>query len=300
MLQRLPYPVVVAVFCLMWSSAFAVGKAGLEAAPPLLLLTMRLLGAGVFLLGLAAAIGHLRLPTRRETLWLLGIGLANNALYLGFSYMGMRTVPAGLTSIIIGSVPVVTALVAALTMGEPMTRRKALGLVLGLGGLGLVVRGRLDLGAVDGGGLAFTFGALAMLTLGTVAFKRVRLDVGLVMATALQALLSGVVLLPVAVAVEDPAAIQVGPALVWPLAWLIVGSSGLAHLSWFAMLRQSTASAATAWHFLLPPLGLAFAWLLLGERPVLVDLLGAGPIVLGVWLVTRAAPPRPVAVEDSR
>lgn len=286
-LGRLPLPVLIAVFCLMWSSAFAVGKVGLGVAPPLLLLTMRFLGAGVLLVGLAWSTGALRGMTPRDLGWLAVLGVTNHSLYLGLSYMGMRTVSAGLTAIIISAVPVATALAAAVLLGERMTPRKAAGLALGLAGVAVVVRGKLDAGQADAIGLVLCFGALAMLTAGTLAFKQVRLGVGLLAATGVQILIGGLVLAPVALAVEDIGAIRPGFDLAWSLAWMIVGSSGAAYLAWFAILGRASASAATAWHFVMPPLGIGFAWLLLGEPVDPADLLGVLPVALGVALVTR-------------
>jgi drug/metabolite transporter (DMT)-like permease len=47
------------------------------------------------------------------------------------------------------------------------------------------------------------------------------------------------------------------------------------------------ATAASAYHFLMPPLGMLFAWMVLGEHVELKDLLGIVPVALGIYLVTR-------------
>ena len=59
--------------------------------------------------------------------------------------------------------------------------------------------------------------------------------------------------------------------------------------------HQDGASAASAYHFFMPPLGVMFGWLLLGERVNLLDLAGIVPVALGIYLVTRSnvAPPSP-------
>jgi drug/metabolite transporter (DMT)-like permease len=58
------------------------------------------------------------------------------------------------------------------------------------------------------------------------------------------------------------------------------------------MLRVAGASTASAYHFLMPPLGLFFGWLLLGEHVEPYDLLGVLPVALGIWLVTHATTPQ--------
>jgi drug/metabolite transporter (DMT)-like permease len=56
-------------------------------------------------------------------------------------------------------------------------------------------------------------------------------------------------------------------------------------------LTVAGASTASAYHFLMPPLGLMFGWLLLGERAEPLDLVGVLPVALGIWLVTQGAAP---------
>jgi drug/metabolite transporter (DMT)-like permease len=61
------------------------------------------------------------------------------------------------------------------------------------------------------------------------------------------------------------------------------------YLLWFYLLRTCGATGASAYHFLMPPLGVMFGWLLLGERLEPIDLLGVLPVALGIYLVTRTA-----------
>src|SRR5712691_6290354 len=84
-------PLLIAAFCLLWSAAFAVSKIALIDCPPLLLLTFRFLIAGVITLAGAAMCRREWRLGWRDLLVLAGIGIANNALYLGFSYSGMHT-----------------------------------------------------------------------------------------------------------------------------------------------------------------------------------------------------------------
>ena len=62
---------------------------------------------------------------------------------------------------------------------------------------------------------------------------------------------------------------------------LAIGGYGL----WYYLLTRSSATAASSLHFLMPPLGLFFGWLLLGESVPPLDFLGIAPIALGIWLV---------------
>jgi drug/metabolite transporter (DMT)-like permease len=73
----------------------------------------------------------------------------------------------------------------------------------------------------------------------------------------------------------------------------VLGGSILAYLLWFHLLKVCGATAASAYHFLMPPLGMAFAWFVLGEHVQLRDLIGIIPVALGIYLVTRPAAPVP-------
>src|ERR1700750_1590302 len=99
---EIPPLVRVAAFSRLWSSAFSPAKLALADCPPLLLHTARFLIAGLVMLGAAAITGtNLRNLTRRDLLALAGLGIANNALYLGFNYLGMRSISSGLSALIV-------------------------------------------------------------------------------------------------------------------------------------------------------------------------------------------------------
>jgi drug/metabolite transporter (DMT)-like permease len=51
-------------------------------------------------------------------------------------------------------------------------------------------------------------------------------------------------------------------------------------------LKVCGATAASAYHFLMPPLGMLFAWMVLGEHVAVCDLAGIVPVALGIYLVT--------------
>jgi drug/metabolite transporter (DMT)-like permease len=56
---------------------------------------------------------------------------------------------------------------------------------------------------------------------------------------------------------------------------------------WFRLVTVYGATAASAYHFLMPPLGMLFGCILLGEHVHAPDLLGVVPVAAGTWLVTR-------------
>ena len=284
-----PLPLYIGLFCLLWSFAFVAGKIGVTDCPPLILLAARFSLAGILILGVSAL---------RRDAWSLSwhdagtfavLGIANNALYLGLGYTGLQSVSAGLGGLIVSANPVFTAALAALLLGEGMTWRKATGLLLGVIGVTFIVWHRLSVGTDSPHGILFTLASLASIVAGTILFKLLAPKGSLWIGNGIQNLAAGIVLLPIAASFADVHAIQFTPGLAGAFAFLVLGGSVLAYLLWFHLLKVCGATAASAYHFLMPPLGMLFAFLVLGEHVEACDLLGIIPVALGIYLVTRPA-----------
>ena len=290
---RLPFWLLVATFCLLWASAFSVAKLAIADCPPLLLLTARFLLAGLLMLGAAAAYGLPLRPGRRALVLFAALGVANQAVYLGLGYIGMRSISSGLAALIISANPVLAAVGAALFLGERMSWPKVVGLIAGVGGVAFVVQNRLAGEADHLVGIVFAIGALISLVAGTILFKRFAPTGepwgGLWVGNAVQSLAAGLATLPFALSFERLGDIVPTWSLFAALAYLVLIVSVFAYLLWFHMLSVSGATAASSYHFLMPPLGLLFGWLLLGEPVAGADLIGILPVAFGIYLVTRPA-----------
>src|ERR1051326_243937 len=121
----IPLPALVAAFCLIWSSAFAISKVALLDCPPLLLVMARCLFAGSIMLGAARIIDPKLKLARRDLAIYATLGVANYALYLGLGYVGITLgVSAGLWALISSANPILTAVLAAMLLDEPLSSRK--------------------------------------------------------------------------------------------------------------------------------------------------------------------------------
>ncbi len=287
---RLPLPILIAAFCLLWASAFSVAKLAVGDCPPLLVLTARFLLAGVVMLGAGALFGVPFNLSRRDVVVFSVLGIANQAAYLGLSYVGIRSISSGLAALVISANPVLTAVLAAVFLDDRMSWRKALGLALGVGGVAFVVEGRLAGGLEDPFGIAFTVAALVSLVGGTILFKKLAPTGGLWVGNGVQSLAAGLATLPFAFAFESARDIVPSWRLMAALVYLALFVSIFAYLLWFHLLKVSGATAASSYHFLMPPLGMLFGWLLLGEHVARADLLGIVPVAIGIYLVTRPSP----------
>ncbi|WP_129246693.1 DMT family transporter [Achromobacter veterisilvae] len=277
----------IAAFCFLWSSAFAAAKIAVRDCPPLTLLTIRFLIAGALMLGLAAASGRWKLPAGRDLAALALLGVLNNTLYLGLSWSGMTTVSSAFTAVLISTNPLLIGVLAGPVLGERLGWRKLAGLCLGLAGVALVLRSRLSGMQEDLHGTLLVTGGLVALVAGTLLYKRLKPASGLWTSTGIQSLAGAAALLPFALATESIGDARMTASLFWSMAYMIVAVSMGGYYLWFMILGRASATSASALHFLMPPLGLLFGWLVLAEPVSWLDLLGIVPIAFGIWLATR-------------
>src|SRR5580658_7060795 len=196
-------PLYIALFCLLWSFAFVAGKIGVTYCPPLILLAARFLLAGILILAISAFRSEAWQMTWRDAAIFAILGVANNALYLGLGYTGLKTVSAGLGGLIVSANPVFTAMFAALLLGETLTWRKVAGLLLGIIGVGLIVWHRVSIGTDSPHGVLFTLASLASIVAGTILFKLLAPKGSLWIGNGIQNLTGGLVLVPFALAFSN-------------------------------------------------------------------------------------------------
>ncbi|MGO9135880.1 MAG: DMT family transporter [Methylovirgula sp.] len=296
-------PIYIGAFCLIWSFAFTAGKVAVTDCPPLILLAGRFLVAGVLIFAFAAVRREKGAMSRRDIGVFTLLGVVNYALYLSLGYIGLQTVSAGLGGLITSANPILTAIFAATLLGETLNWRKIAGLVLGVAGVAFIVAHRLSIGSDGMRGILFSLASLVSLVAGTILFRLFAPKSDLWMGNGIQNIAAGLVLAPIALTASNVGDIVPSTRLFLAFAFLVLGGSILGFLLWFRLLVLCGATVASSFHFLMPPLGILFAWLVLGEHIVALDLLGILPVALGIYLVTRpgaeAAEPTPL-VESVR
>src|SRR4029453_7784895 len=157
--------------CVILAFPLGAGKIGVTDCPPLILLTARFLLAGLLIFGISALRAESFGLSLRDVAVFALLGVANNALYLGLGYTGLKTVSAGLGGLIVSANPVFTAVLAAAFLDEALTWRKVTGLLLGIAGVGFIVWHRMSVGSDDWHGILFTLASLASMVAGTILFK---------------------------------------------------------------------------------------------------------------------------------
>src|SRR5256885_1994652 len=233
-----PLPLYIALFCLLCIFAFVAGKIGVPDCPPLILLPARFSLAGVLILGITALRGEAWSSlTWRDAAIFAILGVANNALYLGFGYTGLQTVSSGLGGLIVSANPVFTAVLAAAFLGEALTWRKVMGLLLGIVGVGFIVWHRMAVGTDSLHGILFTLASLASIVAGTILFKLLAPKGSLWIGNGIQNLAGGIVLTPIAFTLADASEIVPSLRLALAFGFLVFGGSILAYFIWFHLLK---------------------------------------------------------------
>jgi drug/metabolite transporter (DMT)-like permease len=278
-----------AVFVLIWSTGFIVAKFGLPYAPPLTFLLLRFIGVlailGPLVLVMRAPwpkgkVGHIALA-----------GVLVQAGYLGGVWCAIKIgMPAGLSALIVGMQPILTAFAAPL-IGEKVQGRQWLGLAFGIAGVALVVANKISLIGLTWHSIALCLLALVSITVGTLYQKRHCPQFDLRVGTLIQFAASFAVVLPFAIAFEHltPAlqTVQWTPRFIGALLWSIMALSIGAIFLLFALIRKSAATSVTSLLYLTPPTTAVMAWLMFGEAFSLTGAAGMLLAVIGVYFVVK-------------
>jgi drug/metabolite transporter (DMT)-like permease len=278
-----------AVFVLIWSTGFIVAKFGLPYAPPLTFLLLRFVGV---LLVLGPLVLLMRSPWPSGKVGHIALaGVLVQAGYLGGVWCAIKIgMPAGLSALIVGMQPILTAFAAPL-IGEKVRGRQWLGLAFGIGGVGLVVANKISLIGLTWHSIALCLLALVSITVGTLYQKRHCPQFDLRTGTLIQFAASFAVVLPLAVAFEHltPAlqTVQWTPRFVGALLWSILALSIGAIFLLFALIRKSAATSVTSLLYLTPPTTALMAWLMFGEAFSLTGVAGMLLAVIGVYFVVK-------------
>jgi len=277
------------VFVLIWSTGFIVAKFGLPYAQPLTFLLLRFVGVLCVLLPLVALMKAPWPVGRMRHIALAGVLV--QAGYLAGVWCAIKLgMPAGLSALIVGMQPILTAFAAPL-VGETVRGRQWVGLVFGLCGVGLVVANKITVTGLSWQSIALCLFALISITTGTLYQKRYCASFDLRTGTVIQFGASIAVLLPFAIIFENlsPAleTVQWTPQFVGALLWSILALSIGAIFLLFALIRKSAATQVTSLLYLTPPTTAVMAWVMFGEAFSLVGMAGMVLAVIGVALVVR-------------
>jgi drug/metabolite transporter (DMT)-like permease len=274
---------------LIWSTGFIVARYGMPNSPPFTFLLWRYVFS-ILCFVLWVKWARVPWPQGRAQWWHLGVtGVLMHAGYLGGVWAAVKVgMGAGLTALIVGLQPVITAIWLS-ARGGYVTRRQWQGLALGFVGLAMVVSRKLEGGIeVTPWSLTMITMALVSITTGTLYQKRFVQPCDVRSANAVQLMAAYVVTLPLALMETEPALwnAEMTWAMVWAVLVLTLGGSSL----FYILIQRGAAASVTSLLYLVPPTTAVMAWVLFNEPITLVTLAGIVVTAAGVSLVVR--PPK--------
>jgi drug/metabolite transporter (DMT)-like permease len=225
-------------------------------------------------------------PNRSQMIHIAIAGALLQAGYVGGVWAAVKEgMSAGLTALIVGLQPILTAWFAA-WIAEKVTPRQWLGLVLGLLGVGLVVWAKLSLTGMSHLSLIFIVIALISITMGTLYQKKYCAQFDLRTGSVIQFAASAIICLPLMFLFETREIIW-APELILSLIWAVLALSIGAISLLFVMIRNGEATRVTSLMYLTPPTTAIMAWLLFNEPITWTIILGIAITMSAVILVNR-------------
>ncbi len=280
--------------CVLWAVSFVATKVALTAAPPLSVVTLRLLiSAACFVPWLLPRGGRSSLPGRRGFLRLVGLSLLGTGLHYGLQTIGLQYTTASNASLYAVTAPITILLLSALLLGERVTGRKALGVGLAVAGVLLVMGPEtllsLDLGGHVKGDLLVLV-SIVMWGLFTVFGKPITDEIGALQVTAWVTVIGALWMVPVGWLEARSTDFHLAGLTLeaWgAIGFLGVGCSFLATLLYFVALQRTESQKVGVYLYTIPPMTAVVAVLYLGEVLTVGLVVGAVLVMAGVALTER-------------
>lgn len=272
----------------LWGLNFLAIHASLEHFPPLFLVALRF---AVIAVPTILLVPRPQVPTR----WLVGYGLGFGTLQFTGLYLGMAAgFPAGLASLVLQASAPFTVVLGVLLLRESLTPRRALGVSVAV--IGLVVVGASR--AETTSWIPFLLVVLGALgwALGNLS-SRLAAPPNPLHLTLWMSVVPPLPMLAVSLLVEGPEQIwqslaTSGSASALPawvgLAYTVVLGTIVGSGIWVWLMARHPAGVVAPFSMLVPVVGIAAAWWVLGERPAPLELAGGVLVVGGVLWATWA------------
>ena len=277
------------IACLLWSTAYAGIKLGLQYDTPLHFAGVRFIISGLMLLPFTVKPAAYLRMIRENYKVVLSVMVLQTLMNYSLFYLGLNLVPGALGAVIVGSQPLVTAVVAAMMHDEErLTRSKIITIIFGISGVILISAGRqaFRLGtALEFLGVILILGANIATAVSNVVVSLKSRGMNPVVLSSFSLGVGGLILYLVSIPVEGTVRVY-RPFIYWAdLAWLSF-MSAFAFSLWFKLLQRPgvKVSELNLWKFIIPVVGAILSWLLVpGEHPEMLTI--AGMIVITLSLI---------------
>ena len=280
--------IALATVYVIWGSTYLAIAIAVQTLPPLFSAGLRFCLAGLVLLGFIAVRRGLRV-TRDQLLAAATVGLLLIFGGNGFVVLAERTVPSGLTALIVASVPLWIVILRRIA-GDRIHLSTFIGVAVGFAGVAYLVVPRGASGA-DLGGILILLVATLSWALGTFLSPRLRMPQNGLLSTGIQQLTGGLVLLVAGTAMGELAHLEParwsGSSLL-AMAYLVVFGSLVAFTAYSWLLQNAPVSLVSTYAYVNPVVAVFLGALILAE-PVTPSILGGAAIIVAAvaFIVSR-------------
>lgn len=284
-----PRPMVVqfalALTMVIWGVSFVASKIVLSALTPLTYMGVRLLLASIVFAIVMAIRGRPRFSRRRHAFIAL-TALAEPISYFLFESYGLYRTSATTASLIIATIPLTVMVFARIFLGEAISARGLLAVILSIVGIVLLV-------GIQGGtrddviGVLLVFGAVLSASIYITLARYIGRSTDSTNLTIFQTWWGALVFVSLWLIQPAPArAVALSPVGWSALAFLVLGATLGAYLLYNWALRHETANRAAIYINGIPVVTAITAWAALGERLTPIQILGAALVVGSVRFAT--------------
>jgi drug/metabolite transporter (DMT)-like permease len=282
---------------LIWGSSFLWIKIAIREVDAFTLVGWRLLFGT---LGMVAVIALRRPPFPRDrSIWLALalLGIINTALPFVLISWGQKTIDSAVASILNSTVPLFTMVIAHFALhDEPITARKAVGLLIGFGGVLALMARDLEAGSLGVGilGQAAVLLAAASYASASVFARRTMREVSPLVQAFVPMAVADAIVWTAATQVGDPGRLPALPLTWVALLWLGLLGSCVAYLLFYNLLHSVGATRTTMVTYVFPVVGVTLGVVFLDELADWRLLAGAALVVASLAVVNWK--PRAAAV----
>lgn len=278
---------------IIWGLSFVAASSILTTIAPLILATIRfIIAAAIYFPVIVWENRKGNRPTMTDLKELALLGLLSMSIYFWLQYTGVQYAGAGISAVLAtGFTPVLTGIAGAVLLKEKVTATKGLGIALGLTGVALIALPKIVIGNVD---WLFLLGVGCLLgnavcwstysTLSRRLMKRLNRPL---MVTAYTTLFGLLFLIPLSLTSDWGAVSMLSPGQWWSILYLAVVCSCVGYFLWNYTLSKLEAVNATVWLYLEPVAAFVGSFLLYGQVPAVLTIVGGVAIIIGAYMTNR-------------
>ena len=273
-------------FVILWSSAFVTTRPIIDNSDPFSALAFRFFFVALGFLIFSIYTKQKILTNNKNLIQSIFSGVLFHGIYLGGVFYSVSIgMPTGIVALIVTLQPILTNALAGKFLGEKVSFKQWIGVMLGFFGAALVLG--LDIGtSLPVVGVIASFIALLAITTSTLWQKKIGNNLPLSVSNMYQAV--GGCLFHIIIII-----IFTEPYINFTSTFLIAMSHQIFFVSFGAftilmfLIKNNSASKTVSIFFLIPPTTAVMAWLFLNEVLTNLDLIGFVVATLGVYIATR-------------